>query len=136
MGVESGSAAILREIRKGITREDIRNAFSWAREAGLKRRGYFMIGSRSESLRTIRETEDLVDAIQPDSLAFTVLTPYPGCEEHERWKAQEGVDSVVWSDIDLLETEAVMMETAHLSKEELKAEHHRLKEKYASLWRR
>jgi radical SAM superfamily enzyme YgiQ (UPF0313 family) len=135
MGVESGSPKILQEIKKGATPQQIREAFRGAKAAGLKRRGYFMIGSESESFTTIRETEALIDAIKPDSLAFSILTPYPGCEEFERWKKHSGNTKIEWSETDLLETEAVMMETRFLSKDDLKAEHQRLKEKYRSIWR-
>ena len=135
MGVESGSPKILKEIKKDTTPRQIRQAFQGAKAAGLKRRGYFMIGSESESLATIKETEALIDAIEPDSLAFSILTPYPGCEEYERWHERDGNTKIEWSETDLLETEAVMMATRLLSKDDLKAEHQRLKEKYRSLWR-
>lgn len=135
MGVESGSPKILKEIKKDITPKQIREAFEGAKAAGLKRRGYFMIGSESESLATIKETEALIDAIEPDSLAFSILTPYPGCEEFKRWKMRGGNTTIEWSETDLLETEAVMMETRFLNKDDLKAEHQRLKEKYSSIWR-
>jgi anaerobic magnesium-protoporphyrin IX monomethyl ester cyclase len=135
MGVESGSPEILKEIKKDIVPEQITEAFKSAKEAGLLTRGYFMIGSRSESYETIKETERLIDRIKPNMLAFSVLTPYPGCEEFEIWKKNGGKDPIDWSGIDLLETEAIMMETQFLSKDDLKSEHKRLKEKYASLWR-
>ena len=135
MGVESGSPAILSEIKKDLNPQDIRSAFRWAREAGLSTRGYFMIGSRSESRETIRETEELIDEIRPDRLAFSIMTPYPGCEEYQLWKSENGNSSIDWSEIDLLETEAVMMPTKYLTKKELQYEHLRLKEKYSHLWR-
>jgi len=46
-----------------------------------------------------------------------------------------GNTTIEWSETDLLETEAVMMETRFLNKDDLKAEHQRLKEKYSSIWR-
>jgi len=135
MGVESGAPDILLEIKKDITPQQIREAFQGAKRAGLKRRGYFMIGSESESYATIKETEALIDAIEPDSLAFSILTPYPGCEEFERWKNCGHHTRIEWSETDLLETEAVMRETRFLSKAELKSEHQRLKKKYNPIWR-
>ncbi len=135
MGVESGSPGILKEIRKGLKPREVHRAFGAARSAGLLTRGYFMIGSRSESRETIGETERLIDSVRPDRLAFSIMTPYPGCEEYDLWKLRNGHAKVDWSEIDLLETEAVMVSTAFLSKDDLKSEHQRLKEKYASLWR-
>ncbi len=135
MGVESGSPEILKEIKKDITPAKVREAFRAARAAGLLTRGYFMIGSRSESRETIGQTERLIDSIRPDHLAFSIMTPYPGCEEYDHWVRLNGHARTDWSEIDLLETEAVMVSTAFLSKEDLKAEHERLKKKYGALWR-
>jgi len=135
MGVESGSPIILSEIKKDITTNQIDEAFKMARAAGLKRRGYFMIGSRSESLETINQTEALIDTIEPDSIAFSILTPYPGCEEFDLWKKHGGNNEVEWSEKDFFESETVVMGTQFLTKDELETEHRRLKEKYASIWR-
>ncbi|MBI2857546.1 MAG: radical SAM protein [Chloroflexi bacterium] len=136
MGVESGSPTILREIQKGITVEQIRNVFRWAREAGLRRRAYLMLGSPSESMETIRETEQLVEDIQPDFLAFSILTPYPGCDDYDRAKKQGYVgEDTDWSGVDLFHGDAALMDTKHLSREDLKREHRRLTEKFKKLYK-
>jgi radical SAM superfamily enzyme YgiQ (UPF0313 family) len=136
MGVESGSPLILKEIKKDISPSQIAEAFRLAKAAGLRTRGYFMIGARSETTATIRQTERLIEVIAPDSLAFSIMTPYPGSEEYDLWKLKHPDEKVDWSSADLFESEAAMTGTASLSMMQLKEEHQRLKEKYASLWRR
>ncbi len=95
--------SILKEIRKDATPSRIQKAFRAARAAGMSTRGYFMIGSRSESRETIGETEALIDDIRPDRLAFSIMTPYPGCEEYDLWKQVNGHANIDWSEIDLLD---------------------------------
>jgi len=131
IGAESGSPIILKDIKKGITFTQIKNAFKWSKEAGLKRRAYLMIGSPKESKETILQTEKLVDEIKPDTLEFSILTPYPGCENYEMAKKGGYVrDNVDWSKIDLFSSNCALMDTPYLSKAEIREEHERLSEKY------
>ncbi|MBI4294794.1 MAG: radical SAM protein [Chloroflexi bacterium] len=134
IGVESGSPTILREIKKGINPDQIKKVFRWAREVGLKRRAYLMLGAPSESKETIRETERLVEEIQPDVLAFSILTPYPGCEDYERALALGYVnEDNDWSGVDLFQGDGAMMDTRYLTREELEEEHRRLSVKFKEL---
>jgi anaerobic magnesium-protoporphyrin IX monomethyl ester cyclase len=131
IGAESGSPIILKDIKKDITLNQIKNAFTWSKEAGLKRRAYLMIGSPKESKETILQTEKLIEEIRPDSLEFSILTPYPGCENYEKAKKEGYVsDDMDWSKVDLFSSECVLMNTHYLTKDEIKKEHERLSEKY------
>jgi radical SAM superfamily enzyme YgiQ (UPF0313 family) len=131
IGAESGSPIILKDIKKGITITQIKTAFKWSKEAELKRRAYLMIGSPKESEETILQTEKLVDEIKPDTLEFSILTPYPGCENYEMAKKERYVsDDMNWSKIDLFSSNNVLIDTQYLSKEEVRKEHERLSEKY------
>jgi radical SAM superfamily enzyme YgiQ (UPF0313 family) len=131
IGAESGSPVILKDIKKGITLTQIKNAFKWSKEAGLKRRAYLMVGSPKESKETILQTEKLVEEIKPDTLEFSILTPYPGCENYEMAKKRRYVnDDMDWSGIDIFSSACVLMGTQYLSKEEMREEHKRLAEKY------
>jgi len=44
LGVESGSDAVLKFIRKGITTQQVRDAARWADRLGIQTKGFFMIG--------------------------------------------------------------------------------------------
>lgn len=133
IGVESGSSTILRELKKGSTITKIKHAFETSHKVGLRRHAYLMIGAPSESHKTIKETEKLVEEIQPDIAAVTIFTPYPGCEIYQDAKKQGYVsDNMDWSVVDLHST--VSMPTKHLSAQEVASEHKRLSaefEKYS-----
>ena len=80
IGLESGSLEIHKHIGKGVTPNLIRHAFKDAKEAGLMRRAYVLMGTPMETLETIKETEALIDDVQPDTVSFSILAPYPGTE--------------------------------------------------------
>jgi len=61
--------------------------------------------------------------------------PYPGCEEFYLWKKHSGNNKIEWSKKDFFNCETGILGTQFLTKDELKAEHRRLKNKYASIWR-
>ncbi|MFC2040939.1 B12-binding domain-containing radical SAM protein [Chloroflexota bacterium] len=129
IGAESGSPLILDDIKKGIILPQIENAFKWSKEAGLKRRAYLMIGSRRESKETILQTEELVERARPDTLEFSILTPYPGSDDYERAKRGGYIsEDVDWSGINLFSS--ALIDTQYLTRDEVKGERARLAGKY------
>lgn len=80
IGLESGSLEVHRHIGKGVTPGLIRRAFKDAKDAGLLRRAYVLMGTPLETPDTIRETEALIDETRPDTVSFSILAPYPGTE--------------------------------------------------------
>lgn len=77
-GVESGNETVLKDIRKGITTDQVRRAFRMAREAGLQTYGFFIFGHKLDTLGTIRETFELAKDIRCDFTSFFLLVPFPG----------------------------------------------------------
>jgi anaerobic magnesium-protoporphyrin IX monomethyl ester cyclase len=95
IGAESGSPAILRELRKGVTVERIEEVFKITKEADLLRRAYFLIGSKSETMDDIKLTEQLAERIDADTYGFTVLCPFPGTDPYD--DNVENYKNVDWS---------------------------------------
>ena len=124
IGCESGSDAILRDIKKGLTTDILRKVFGWAKQHGVGRRAFFLLGMPNETPADIKLTENLIDEIQPDVVGFTILCPYPGTEfyNHETmkdydWSITDEYCNPYWS-------------TVHFTNEELKSEQQRLVNKY------
>ena len=82
-GNESGSQAILDTLKKGITPEQIREAFRGAAEAGVAANSYFMIGSPGETKKQVRETLKLAKELNASFTNFSIVTLYPGTELYE-----------------------------------------------------
>ena len=78
VGYESGSPDILRNIKKGITVEDIRRFANDAHKARLSVTGNWIIGLRGETKETIEDTRKLIKVTRADSLTVAVASPFPG----------------------------------------------------------
>ncbi|HZD42657.1 MAG TPA: radical SAM protein, partial [Methanomicrobiales archaeon] len=88
-GFESGSDAILRSIKKGITTDQIRHFSADARRAGMMVHGDFIVGLPGETKETIEATKRLIWEIRPDILQVAVATPFPGTEFYT-WCKENG----------------------------------------------
>ena len=78
VGIESGSAKILKLMKKDITLGQIRKAAKLLREVGIHWTGYFMMGVVGEKEKDIYKTLDLVHEIKPDLALIGVYEPFPG----------------------------------------------------------
>ncbi len=77
-GIESGNEAVLKKAAKGADPAKAKRALTWARNAGIKNWGYFIIGLPGETVETIRETIDLSKGLPLELALFHVAAPYPG----------------------------------------------------------
>ena len=77
-GIESGNEAILKNARKGADPAKAERALTWAKRAGIKNWGYFIIGLPGETETTIRQTIDFSKRLPLDLALFHVAAPYPG----------------------------------------------------------
>ena len=77
-GIESGNEQILKHARKGAYPDKAKRALIWAKKAGIKNWGYFIIGLPGETEDTIRQTIDFSKKLPLDIALFHVAAPYPG----------------------------------------------------------
>jgi len=77
-GIESGNEQILKHARKGAYPDKAARSLAWARAAGIKNWGYFIIGLPGETEETIRQTIDFAKKLPLDIALFHVAAPYPG----------------------------------------------------------
>jgi len=77
-GIESGNEMILKRAHKGYRIEQAYNALRWAKKAGIKNWGYFIIGLPGETKESIQETMEFSKKLPLDIALFHVAAPYPG----------------------------------------------------------
>jgi radical SAM superfamily enzyme YgiQ (UPF0313 family) len=77
-GVESGSERILKILKKGTTKKQIRKAFKILKETGILTNASFMIGCPTETMEEMKETLKFAKELQPDIVQVHIFTPYPG----------------------------------------------------------
>jgi radical SAM superfamily enzyme YgiQ (UPF0313 family) len=80
-GLESGSPAVLKSMKKETSTEQIAHAVEVICEAGLGVQGNFILGDPAESLDTIEETRQFFLTRCKDLMVyFDYVRPYPGSE--------------------------------------------------------
>lgn len=120
-GVETGSPKILKLIKKGITLEQVRAAFGYAKKAGVMSCGFFMVGNHpEETAEDIARTWKLIKEISPDLISVLVATPYPGTELYDLMRAENLLGDAPWSAYSQSFTAEAFSRTKTLTAEDLK----------------
>ena len=117
-GVESGSPKMLKIMKKGITPEQVTEAFRLARKVGIRTQAFFLFGVPGENRETIRETIDFAKRINADSAQFAVVIPHPGTELFSTSREQGYLHYDRWEDFSSC---VGMIETPELSLAEVEA---------------
>lgn len=76
MGIESGSDLILKLVQKDETTEDLKRGIAVLKEAGIRVKGFFIIGLPSESPETIEETRRFLRESNLDDIDLNLFIPY------------------------------------------------------------
>lgn len=100
-GIESGSQRVLELIGKQASIEQIRGAVAMTRAAGLRTKGFFILGHPGETRETLRETIDFALALPLNDISVSLMTPFPGTELHRR-AAEFGTLAGDWEQMNLL----------------------------------
>ncbi len=114
MGVESGSPRIMKEMGKGVNRNDILRAANVFKQAKLKFGAYFIIGHPYETVAEVKDSINLASEINPDSVAFGIMTPYPGSKLWDLvTNGQSGYKmlTTTWEDFNKQTGKAIELET-------------------------
>jgi radical SAM superfamily enzyme YgiQ (UPF0313 family) len=77
-GLESANEEILKRVHKGYRKQQAVDALRWARQAGIKNWGYFIIGLPGETVDTIQETIAYSKSLPLDIALFHIAAPHPG----------------------------------------------------------
>jgi len=97
-GVESASTRILKEIRKGITPEQVYRAFEDCQQNGIKTLAYFMMGNPTETLEDIKESLKMAKTIKADFMQMTILSLFPGTQIYDMARKEGLVQGDPWRD--------------------------------------
>ena len=79
-GIESGNDRVLKLVKKGITKDQVRKAIHIAKNIGLETWGFFILGLPGDTEDSIRDTVDFAIELDPKYAKFVFLKPFPGSE--------------------------------------------------------
>jgi anaerobic magnesium-protoporphyrin IX monomethyl ester cyclase len=102
-GIESGDQRILDAMEKGENLSRMEEAVRWSRDAGLKTKGFFMVGLPGETTESLRRTKELTLKLPLDDISVMQLTPFPGTALYKN-AAEYGVFEKDWRKMNTLDT--------------------------------
>lgn len=117
VGIESGSERILKLMKKGLTKQEIREKVDLLNRAGFRPIGYFIVGFPTETRDEIEETVRFAKELKLYRAGFMPFHPLPGTESYnflvERGEIPEEFD---WT---ALSTDNIAYAPEGMSKDEL-----------------
>ena len=86
LGIESGNDEVLKFIKKGITRSQIRKVANWAYELDLEPKGFFMVGHLIDTRQTIKDTIDFACSLPLKDITVQMNTPLKNTPQYKLMK--------------------------------------------------
>ncbi len=97
VGIESGSNEILKKIKKTQTTEECIQAMQNLRKHDIESHAFIMVGFPDETEETFTQTINFISKLKPDSVIFSIFTPYPGSDIYNECKDK----GIIQGDFDL-----------------------------------
>lgn len=99
-GVESGDQGILDNCGKNLKLDKVREAVAFTKNLGINIHLTFTFGLPGETKETARKTIDLAQELDPDTLQFSIITPFPGSKYYSMLEEKGFLLSKDWSKYD------------------------------------
>ena len=116
-GVESGDQEMLNRAKKKLDLNKLRDVVKMTKEMGIKVHLTFMFGLPGETWETVWKTINFALELDPDSIQFSICTPFPGTEYFE-WAEKNGfLLTKDWSKYD--GASSAVIRTESMNKEDL-----------------
>ncbi len=122
-GVESGDRKILENSGKKLDLDRVVESTAQAKQLGIKVHLTFTFGLPGETKESIENTIAFVKKVNPDSVQFSIVTPFPGTEYFEQLKAKNMITTYDWDKYDGANNAVIRTEA--LSEKDLERWHNR-----------
>jgi len=116
-GVESSSQDILDRTEKRLDIKKVKKIVKITKDIGINIHLTFCLGLPGETKQTLDKTIDLACELSPDSLQFSIVTPFPGSKYFKILDNMGLIVSKNWADYDGYSK--AVIKTENLSSEEL-----------------
>jgi radical SAM superfamily enzyme YgiQ (UPF0313 family) len=84
-GVERGSDAALRLIKKGISVANVIQVFDLCHKHGIRTYANMLVNLPGETEQDLRDIETLLEKLRSEVVAMNTFFPYPGTEIYDLW---------------------------------------------------
>jgi anaerobic magnesium-protoporphyrin IX monomethyl ester cyclase len=100
-GIESGSQRVLDVVKREVRIPKMRGTLRMTRAAGIRAKGYLMLGHPTEGIDSLAETVDFLRTVELDLCQITKFTPYPGTPCYATIE-QHGTFRNVWEEMNAM----------------------------------
>ena len=119
IGMESINPATLEEYNKGQTVQDLESAIKAFHRHKINMHGMFVLGSDTDTVKTIRETARFAKRNRIQTIQFLILTPLPGTRYYDKLKSE---GRIIFDDWRLYDAQHVVYRPKLMSVYELQIE--------------
>lgn len=99
-GIESGCQELVDNANKNLDLKKAEEVINLTKQLGIKTHLTFTFGLPGETKETIKQTIDFALKLDPYSVQFSVVTPFPGTEYYNKLDEQGLIVSKKWDDYD------------------------------------
>ena len=117
VGFESGNPQILKNIKKGVSKEQAIQFVKDCKKLGITIHGAFIMGLPGETRETIKETIEYAKRLDLESIQVSLASPYPGTEFWDQCKREGWIASENY--IDNTGHQMCIVNYPHLSNQEI-----------------
>lgn len=108
VGMESADDQVLKNIKKGVRRDQIRQAVAMIREAGIDALVFCVLGFPGETHESIKETTKFLKSLKASFITLGIAAPVPGTDFfnymeknnhllHKQWDLYDALKKPVYS---------------------------------------
>jgi radical SAM superfamily enzyme YgiQ (UPF0313 family) len=119
-GIESGDPEVLKNIKKGITLEQIESAVKTAKGVGLEVFGFFMIGLPGETVESMKKTIDFACRLGLDMAKMSITIPLPATPLYNEWLSKGLIKKTAWREFNLYAMSEELFDHPDLTWEQIK----------------
>ncbi len=99
-GVESGSQQLVDAAQKNLNLEKVEEMVRVTRELGINQHLTFSFGLPGETWETVRQTIDFAKRLNPETVQFSIMTPFPGSTFYKMLEKDQKLLTNDWSKYD------------------------------------
>jgi radical SAM superfamily enzyme YgiQ (UPF0313 family) len=99
-GVESGSQELVDAADKALNLEKVEEMVAVTRELGIHQHLTFSFGLPGETWETVRKTIDFAKKLNPETIQFSIMTPFPGSTFYKMLEKDGKLLTKDWSQYD------------------------------------
>ena len=100
IGLESANLEILKNVKKGVTPDQVRRTSAMIKKEGMKLALFLLLGLPGETKKTMAETIKFAKSINVDYVTLGIAQPYPGTPFYDYLVKNNYLKTRDWSKYD------------------------------------